>query len=93
MHCPTLHVYGFAPEEGDSAKAEVLDRCRVSLGIAAVSDPIPDAVVAYVRNVSPNKGMYRATFRVPAEVLLQKATKEEEPSSKRTKVEEENSTA
>jgi len=79
------HVYAFAPEN-EAPEKVVLKECAEALDVVAIDD----AKVSYVRNVSPNKGMYRATFTVPPEVLLtgrgQMSSQSGPTEAKRTKV-------
>ncbi len=77
---PLVHAYAFAKED-DSPDEEVEKRCKESLGC----EKLPGIKVSYVRNVSPNKGMYRASFQVPTSVLISSV---EEPERKRTKCED-----
>jgi len=63
---PKVHVYGFSKSE--SPEKDIKERCEEYLGAELDSDHLD--VVAFVRNVAPNKDMMRASFYVPKEVLF-----------------------
>ena len=58
-----IHVYCFT-NDMEAPKADVQKRCEIVIGCSIDTD------VAYVRNVAPNKDMYRASFTMPQEVLI-----------------------
>jgi tRNA (guanine37-N1)-methyltransferase len=71
---PMIHVHCFAPKaEGDGPVLEVCERISAELGVSiTLGDPeVPGrAAVHNVRTVAPNKDMFCASFRVPAEVAF-----------------------
>ena len=90
IRSPLLHVYAFSKED-EGSKLDVLRRCESSLGVGEEGG-LPGAEVSYVRNVAPNKGMYRATFAVPTWVMRTTGGHGREPLAKRTKREDAPST-
>ena len=68
---PILHVYTFSKAE-DPHK-DVLQRVEEYLGITL--DTVHLKEIAFVRSVAPNKDMYRASVKIPAEVLLRDLSK------------------
>ncbi|CAJ2501712.1 Uu.00g045650.m01.CDS01 [Anthostomella pinea] len=71
---PLVHVHCFAAKgEGDGPARDVCERVAAELGVSMeLGDPdVPGEVaVLEVRNVAPNKRMFCASFRVPAEVAF-----------------------
>jgi len=71
---PLVHVHCFAVKRDDDVpRLDVCARVSRELGVAlALGDPDRDgeAAVWCVRDVAPNKSMYCATFRLPAQVAF-----------------------
>ncbi|KAI1178746.1 Met-10+ like-protein-domain-containing protein [Nemania sp. FL0916] len=71
---PMVHVYCFAAKaDGDAPMLDVCERISAELGVPMkLGDPeIPgEATVLEVRTVAPNKRMFCASFRIPAEVAF-----------------------
>jgi len=61
---PTIHVYCFQCKDLDQARNDCLDRCQAALGGCRPS--LTDWHL--VRDVSPKKNMYCASFELPASV-------------------------
>ncbi|XP_013883748.1 tRNA (guanine(37)-N(1))-methyltransferase [Austrofundulus limnaeus] len=83
---PTVHCYAFAKEEDH--EADVVQRASRSLGFPMENK----CSVHFVRNVAPNKEMWRVEFTIPKEVLFcceeTNAESSEEPDPKRQKCDE-----
>ncbi|XP_036337121.1 tRNA (guanine(37)-N1)-methyltransferase-like [Rhagoletis pomonella] len=62
---PTVHVYSFA--KGEDTKTLVRNLVEKNLGL-----PLKDNLegIYFVRNVAPNKDMYRVAFRLTKEILI-----------------------
>ena len=71
-----VHVYAF----GKDGRDEIEERCAQSLNVER-SD-LKAIKVHFVRNVAPYKDMYRATFQLPAKVML----KCDEPDNKKPRI-------
>jgi tRNA (guanine37-N1)-methyltransferase len=71
---PMVHVHCFAAKaEGDESKLDVCERITAELGAPIkLGDPeVPgEAAVLETRAVAPNKRMFCASFRIPAEVAF-----------------------
>lgn len=71
---PMIHVHCFAARaEGEGPMLDVCERITAELGAPIkLGDPeIPgEAAVLEVRTVAPNKRMFCASFRIPAEVAF-----------------------
>ncbi|KAI0430255.1 Met-10+ like-protein-domain-containing protein [Xylaria sp. FL1042] len=71
---PMVHAYCFAARaEGDAPMLDVCERITAELGVPfKLGDPeIPGEVaVPEIRAVAPNKRMFCASFRIPAEVAF-----------------------
>lgn len=71
---PLIHVHCFAAKaEGEAPMLDVCERITAELGTPIkLGDPeIPgEAAVLEVRAVAPNKRMFCASFRIPAEVAF-----------------------
>jgi tRNA (guanine37-N1)-methyltransferase len=71
---PMIHVHCFAAKgEGGAPMVDVCERVTAALGAPIkLGDPeVPgEAAVQEVRAVSPNKRMFCASFRVPAEIAF-----------------------
>ncbi|KAI1356320.1 Met-10+ like-protein-domain-containing protein [Xylaria sp. FL0043] len=71
---PMVHVHCFAAKaEGDAPMLDVCERITAELGVPfKLGDPeVPgQAAVLEVRTVAPNKRMFCASFRIPAEVAF-----------------------
>ena len=75
------HVYTFT-KEMETAERSVREALNANVG-CDVSQHVQE--VFLVRNVAPNKLMYRVTWDVPREVLC---AKESEPAHKKAKIED-----
>ncbi|XP_052847550.1 tRNA (guanine(37)-N1)-methyltransferase [Drosophila gunungcola] len=80
---PTVHVYSFA--KGENTKELVRQLVESNLG-ASLDDNLLQGI-SFVRNVAPNKDMYRVSFRLSQHLLT--TPKEVELSRKRCAEEEE----
>ncbi|KAH8296815.1 hypothetical protein KR054_011555 [Drosophila jambulina] len=74
---PTVHVYSFA--KGENTKALVQELAERHLG--ATLDKSLLQGISFVRNVAPNKDMYRVSFRLSHQLLS--TAKEEQLTRKR----------
>ena len=79
---PMVHVYCFSEDQEDHV-ADIRNRCRQHLG----SD-ISHESISFVRNVSPNKDMFRVSFPLRLEVLCRRSGENGATSAKRLKTEE-----
>ena len=75
---PMVHLYLFTERKGSSNnqnEAEEVEVCKtISQHLGHELTPqTPDIELFYVRLVSPNKKMYRASFRLPPEVAFAQA--------------------
>ena len=90
---PRIHVHCFSKKVLDEAEREVIGRCAVILGVPLDVHGCK-LEVHLVRNVSPNKNMYCASFNLPDSVrslpritiVEDTGTDSEEPDSKRAKL-------
>ena len=78
-NAPMVHVYAFN-EEQDFEK-DLRTRCHRYLGAE-----VHNAHISWVRNVSPNKDMYRVSFPLTTDVLFE--DRDEESKAKRLKTDE-----
>ncbi|XP_002134903.3 tRNA (guanine(37)-N1)-methyltransferase [Drosophila pseudoobscura] len=62
---PTVHVYSFA--KGENTKALV--RAQVEQNLASTLDEKQLQGISFVRNVAPNKDMYRVSFKLTRHLL------------------------
>ncbi|KAF2140595.1 uncharacterized protein K452DRAFT_230371 [Aplosporella prunicola CBS 121167] len=69
---PMIHVYCFERKGGDVVAEQSADVCkRISEQLDYVITPdTPDVSIYDVRDVAPNKRMFCASFRLPAEVAF-----------------------
>ena len=81
---PIAHVYAFTKEGKEAIRRE----CETALGLDSGSLEA-DCQLHFVRNVAPNKDMFRATFKVPRSALFETGMSSEtdSPSKKRRKME------
>ncbi|XP_030385472.1 tRNA (guanine(37)-N1)-methyltransferase [Scaptodrosophila lebanonensis] len=77
---PTVHVYSFA--KGENTKALVRQLVEDNLG-APLGNELES--ISFVRNVAPNKDMYRVSFNLTKDLLL---TPKSVPSRKRIATED-----
>ena len=71
---PTIHVYAFSKPENSQ---DLIKECCNELEVSEIQD----IKVNYVRDVAPNKIMYRISFPLTFEIML----KVEEPNVKKLK--------
>ncbi|KAH8304006.1 hypothetical protein KR018_003325 [Drosophila ironensis] len=83
---PTVHVYSFA--KGENTKQLVQDLVESNLG-ARLDDKLLQGI-SFVRNVAPNKDMYRVSFNLSHKLLTTpKEVQENEVLSRKRSAEEE----
>ena len=73
LEMPMIHLYCFSTKSTDNAaeKITICDEISRQLGIDGHFDE-NDFEIHPVRNVAPNKRMYCASFRLPAEVAFRR---------------------
>ena len=76
---PLVHVYAFS--KADDQKDDLKRECEKQLG-----KPIEEISVQFVRNVAPNKDMYRITFPLTLDILSPSTISNGYESSKRLKL-------
>ena len=77
---PLIHVYSFS---GDAKGEDLPKKCCEMLKV----NEIPELKVNFVRDVAPNKWMFRVTFPFQLNFML-KTDEDQEPSAKKQKVSE-----
>ncbi len=79
---PIVHVYSFLSEtDTTAAEEELRNRCE-----AALECKLGNVDAFLVRDVAPKKFMFRATFELPKDVVLETSSSDESPQPKRIKV-------
>jgi len=63
---PQVHVYGFTKSE--KPESDIQQQCELNLGVKLDSKHLGG--IYFVRNVAPNKDMYRASFLIPQSTLF-----------------------